>query len=239
VGKTTTAINLGAALGALEQRVLLVDCDPQGNATRGLGVHAEPPHLYHALSGESSLGEAIRETGFPNLDLVPADRDLVGVEVELVGERDWEQLLKKVLAAVVDGYDRILLDCPPSLGHLTVCALTAADAVLVPLQCEYFALEGISELMSTVRRVQRGLNPRLDIAGILLTMYDERTNLSKEVVEEIRGHFGDRVFNAVIPRNVRLAEAPSQGVPIIQYDIKCRGSEAYLALAHEHLERPA
>jgi chromosome partitioning protein len=239
VGKTTTAINLGAALGALEQRVLLVDCDPQGNATRGLGVHAEPPHLYHALSGESSLGEAIRETGFPNLDLVPADRDLVGVEVELVGERDWEQLLKKVLAAVVDGYDRILLDCPPSLGHLTVCALTAADAVLVPLQCEYFALEGISELMSTVRRVQRGLNPRLDIAGILLTMYDERTNLSKEVVEEIRGHFGDRVFNAVIPRNVRLAEAPSHGVPIIQYDIKCRGSEAYLALAHEHLERPA
>ncbi|HEX4494485.1 MAG TPA: ParA family protein [Thermoanaerobaculia bacterium] len=239
VGKTTTAINLGAGLGALERRVLLVDCDPQGNATRGLGAKAAPPHLYHALSGEVPISAAIRPSGFPNLDLVPSQRDLVGIEVELVGESGWEQRLKGVLAEVADRYDTILIDCPPSLGHLTVNALTAADGILVPLQCEYFALEGISELLATVERVQGGLNPHLQIAGILLTMYDDRTNLSKDVAEEIRSHFADKVFETVVPRNIRLAEAPSHGLPIFQYDIKSRGSEAYLAIAREFLRRSA
>ena len=239
VGKTTTAINLGAGLGALERRVLLVDCDPQGNATRGLGAKAEPPHLYHAIIGESSLEETIRPSGFPNLDLVPTQRDLVGVEVEFVGEKGWEGKLKTLLAGLSGRYDTILLDCPPSLGHLTVSALTAADGVLVPLQCEYFALEGISELMSTVKRVQGGLNTRLAISGILLTMYDDRTNLCKDVADEIRRHFGAKVFKTVVPRNIRLAEAPSHGLPIFQYDIKSRGAEAYLALAREVLRRAA
>jgi chromosome partitioning protein len=239
VGKTTTAINLGAGLGALERRVLLVDCDPQGNATRGLGVKAANPHLYHALSGEVPVSATIRPSGFPNLDLVPTQRDLVGIEVELVGESGWEQRLKGVLAEVGDRYDTILVDCPPSLGHLTVNALTAADGVLVPLQCEYFALEGISELLATIRRVQGGLNPALQIAGILLTMYDDRTNLSKDVAEEIRSHFADKVYETVVPRNIRLAEAPSHGLPIFQYDIKSRGAVAYLALAREFLRRTA
>jgi chromosome partitioning protein len=239
VGKTTTAINLGAGLGALERRVLLVDSDPQGNATRGLGIKAAAPHLYHALSGEVPISAAIRPSGFPNLDLVPAQRDLVGIEVELVGESGWEQRLKGVLAEVADRYDTILLDCPPSLGHLTVNALTAADGILVPLQCEYFALEGISELLATVERIQRSLNPALQIAGILLTMYDDRTNLSKDVAEEIRSHFADKVYETVVPRNIRLAEAPSHGLPIFQYDIKSRGAVAYLALAREFLRRAA
>jgi chromosome partitioning protein len=239
VGKTTTAINLGAGLGALERRVLLVDCDPQGNATRGLGAKADPPHLYHVLSGEAEITDSIRSSGFPNLDLVPAQRDLVGIEVEFVGEEGWEERLKNHLRQLARRYDAILLDCPPSLGHLTVSALTAADGVIVPLQCEYFALEGISELMSTVQRVQGGLNRRLSIAGILLTMYDDRTNLSRDVAEEIRRHFGAKVFDTVVPRNIRLAEAPSHGLPIFQYDIKSRGAEAYLALAREYLRRAA
>ena len=239
VGKTTTAINLGAGLGALERRVLLVDCDPQGNATRGLGTKSVPPHLYHVLVGETPIEEAVRPTGFPNLDLLPSQRDLVGVEVEFVGQEGWEARLGGILSGVADRYDTILLDCPPSLGHLTVGALTAADAVLVPLQCEYFALEGISELMSTVRRIQGGLNPRLAIAGILLTMYDDRTNLSKDVAEEIRAHFAGKVYETIVPRNIRLAEAPSHGLPIFQYDIKSRGAEAYLALAREFLRRAA
>ncbi len=239
VGKTTTAINLGAGLGALERRVLLVDCDPQGNATRGLGIRATEPHLYHALSGDVPLAETIRPSGFPNLDMVPTQRDLVGVEVEFVGEPRWEERLKHVLSQVAGRYDTILLDCPPSLGHLTVNALAAADAVLVPLQCEYFALEGISELLATVTRVQQGLNPRLVIAGILLTMYDDRTNLSRDVADEIRRHFSDKVYETIVPRNIRLAEAPSHGLPIFQYDIKSRGAEAYLALAREFLRRAA
>ena len=239
VGKTTTAINLGAGLGALERRVLLVDCDPQGNATRGLGIRATEPHLYHALSGDVPLAETIQPSGFPNLDMVPTQRDLVGVEVEFVGEPSWEERLKQVLAQVAGRYDTILLDCPPSLGHLTVNALAAADAVLVPLQCEYFALEGISELMATVTRVQQGLNTKLVIAGILLTMYDDRTNLSREVADEIRRHFSDKVYETIVPRNIRLAEAPSHGLPIFQYDIKSRGAEAYLALAREFLRRAA
>ncbi len=239
VGKTTTAINLGAGLAALERRVLLVDCDPQGNATRGLGATAKAPHLYQVLAGEVPLEEAIQSLRFPNLDLVPSNRDLVGVEVEFVAVEGWEQRLRKAVERARQSYDVILLDCPPSLGHLTICAMAASDGVLVPLQCEYFALEGVSELVTTIRRVQGGVNPKLGIAGILLTMYDERTNLSKEVADEIRRHFAGKVFQTVVPRNVRLAEAPSHGVPIFQYDIKSKGAEAYLALAREVLARAA
>ncbi|HEV8237877.1 MAG TPA: ParA family protein [Thermoanaerobaculia bacterium] len=236
VGKTTTAINLGAALAAHERPVLLVDCDPQGNATRGLGVAATHPTLYQVLTGQATAAAAIRPSGFPHLDLIPADRDLVGVEVEFTGLDGWERRLDAALEPVVTPYATVLLDCPPSLGHLTVAALTAASAVLVPLQCEYFALEGISELMSTVQRVRGGLNPRLYIAGIVLTMYDDRTNLCQDVAAEARRHFGDKLFRTVIPRNVRLAEAPSHGLPVLAYDIKCRGAEAYLELAREVLE---
>jgi chromosome partitioning protein len=237
VGKTTTAINLGAALAALEKRILLVDCDPQANASRGLGIVAEEPHLYDVLAGEASMEEAVRPTGFPFLDVVPAARDLVGVEVEFVGLEGWEFRLSKAVERVRSEYDTILLDCPPSLGHLTVNALVAADGVVVPLQCEYFALEGISALVSTVQRIRVSTNPRLSIAGILLTMYDERTNLSKDVAGEVRRHFSGRVYETIVPRNVRLAEAPSHGTPIFAYDIKSRGAQAYLALAREVLQR--
>jgi len=239
VGKTTTAINLGAALGALEKRVLIVDCDPQGNATRGLGLTAETPHLYHVLSGDATASAAIRRTDFPGLDVLPSDRQLVGVEVEMVGVNGWEQRLRETLVEAREDYDYLLLDCPPSLGHLTVNALTAADQILVPLQCEYFALEGVSELVATVRRVQGRLNRNLEIGGVLLTMYDERTNLARDVAAEVRQHFAAKVFEIVVPRNIRLAEAPSYGQPILRYDIKSRGSEAYLALAREFLERAA
>jgi chromosome partitioning protein len=234
VGKTTTAINLGAALGAFEKRVLLVDCDPQGNASRGLAVNATPPLLYEALRAEARLSDCIRPTGFPGLDIVPSNRDLVGVEVEFVGEPGWERRLSEALASI-EGYDLVLLDCPPSLGHLTICALTAAKGVLIPLQCEYFALEGIGELLATLKRVQQSLNPGLEITGIVLTMFDERTRLSKDVVAEVRRHFGDRVYETIVPRNIRLAEAPSHGIPVLQYDIKSRGAQAYLSLAREML----
>lgn len=239
VGKTTTAINLGAALGALEKKVLLVDCDPQGNATRGVGLAAETPHLYQVLAGSCSAADAVRSTPFEGLSILPSDRELVGVEVELVGLEGWEWRIRESLACLLPDYDVILLDCPPSLGHLTVNALAAADSILVPLQCEYFALEGISELVATVRRVQSRMNPALDIAGVLLTMYDDRTNLSRDVAEEARRFFQDKVYESFVPRNVRLAEAPSHGLPILHYDIKSRGAEAYLAVAREFLQRVA
>jgi len=237
VGKTTSAINLGAALGALEKKVLLVDCDPQGNATRGLGHRAEAPHLYHVLSGEDGAAAAVRRTAFAGVSLLPSDRELVGVEVEFVGMEGWANRLREILQEIAAGYDYIFLDCPPSLGHLTVSALTAADQVLVPLQCEYYALEGISELVATVQRVQGHLNPELVIGGILLTMYDDRTNLSRDVADNVRSHFQEKVFHTIVPRNVRLAEAPSHGLPILHYDIKSRGAEAYLSLAREFLNR--
>ncbi|HEV8630778.1 MAG TPA: ParA family protein, partial [Thermoanaerobaculia bacterium] len=197
------------------------------------------PHLYHVLTGQALAEAAIRPSGFPHLDLLPADRDLVGVEVEFAGLEGWEGRLSDALAPVVSSYQTVLLDCPPSLGHLTVTALAAASAVLVPLQCEYFALEGIRELLSTVERVRGGINPDLEIAGIVLTMYDDRTNLAQDVAAEARRHFGSKVFTTVVPRNVRLAEAPSHGLPVLAYDIKCRGAEAYLELARELLGVPA
>ncbi len=239
VGKTTTAINLGAALAVLDQRILLIDCDPQGNASRGLGVEAVPPHLYQVMVGEATLVEAITTTKVPSLDIVPSNRDLVGVEVEFVGRAGWEMTLRRHLASLGGTYDTVLIDCPPSLGHLTVNALVAATGVLVPLQCEYYPLEGVSELVATIRRVRRNLNPELTISGILLTMCDERTNLARDVAREVRKHFADTVYETVVPRNVRLAEAPSHGVSILQHDIKSRGAEAYLAVAREYLRRAA
>jgi chromosome partitioning protein len=239
VGKTTTAINLGAALAALDQRILLIDCDPQGNASRGLGVDAVPPHLYQVMSGEATLAEAIVHTEMASLDVVPSNRDLVGVEVEFVGKVGWEMTLRRHLESLGSTYDTILLDCPPSLGHLTINALVAATGVMVPLQCEYYPLEGISELVATIRRVRRNLNPSLTISGILLTMYDERTNLARDVAREVREHFAGTVYETVVPRNVRLAEAPSHGMSVLQHDIKSRGAEAYLAVAREYLRRAA
>ena len=236
VAKTTTSINISASLGALEKKVLLVDCDPQGNATRGLGLTAESPHLYDLLSGECSLAEAVRPTEFAGLSVLPADRELVGVEVELVDVEGWEYKLREAIREGASDFDYVFLDCPPSLGHLTVNALVAADQILVPLQAEYFALEGVSELVATIRRVQSRLNPDLEIGGILLTMVDDRTNLSQDVATEVQSFFADKVLETKIPRNIRLAEAPSHGLPILQYDIKSRGAQAYLSAARELLQ---
>lgn len=238
VGKTTTAISLAAALAAYEQRTLLLDLDPQSNTSAGLGVRPAPGEAtsYQLLMGEASLEAALRPTGFPNLDLVPATPDLAGAEVELVGLEGREFRLRDGLAAG-SGHRFVLVDCPPSLGLLTVNALAAADGVLVPIQCEYFALEGVSELMRTIEDVRRYLNPALAIEGVLLTMFDERINLSQQVAQEVRGVFADLVFTTVVPRNVRLAEAPSFGRPIHAYDLRSRGAQAYLRLGQEYLER--
>jgi len=235
VGKTTTAINLAASLAAAERRVLAVDADPQGNLTSGLGRRARErrPSLYEVLIEQQPVESVMLATDLEHLTLVPSDRNLTGAEVELVSVLAREYRLKQALAPVVSRYDYVIIDCPPSLGLLTVNALAAAEAVLVPLQCEYFALEGISELVHTVHRVQKALNPGLEIEGVLLTMADDRTNLAQQVIAEIRGHFKDKVFRTVIPRSVRLAEAPSFGKPILLYDIRSRGAEAYLDLAKE------
>ncbi len=238
VGKTTTAINLAAALAAYDQKVLLIDLDPQANATSGLGFskREETGTVYTALlSGE--VAPIVRETAFPNLWMVPSGRDLVGAEIELVNHPDREARLRFALGAVRGTYNLVLIDCPPSLSLLTVNALTAADSVLVPIQTEYFALEGLAELLETIERVRDTFNPLLAMEGIVLTMFDERTNLARQVVDDIREHFGDKVFQTVIPRNVRLGEAPSFGKPVLAYDIKSRGAEAYLALGREFLKR--
>jgi len=239
VGKTTTAISLATALAALEKRVLLVDLDPQGNTTGGLGVdkRALSRSVYGWLLGQESFGETARPTELSYLTLLPSNRELVGAEVELVGAERREFLLADRLAARRAEYDYIFVDCPPSLGLLTINALTAADGVLVPVQCEYFALEGVSELLATIDRVRESLNPRLALAGVVATMWDERTNLSRQVLEEIRRHFGEKVFRSPVPRNVRLAEAPSFGKPILLYDVKSKGAEAYLSIARELLGR--
>ena len=239
VGKTTTAISLAAALAVLERKVLLVDLDPQGNSTGGLGAGKDGPTVYEWLSGDAAFDSIARSTDLACLTLLPANRDLVGAEVELVSAERREYRLAERLAPVRGRFEFILVDCPPSLGFLTLNALTAADGVLVPIQCEYFALEGVSELLATVDRVRESLNPDLAVEGILATMWDERTNLSRQVLEEIRRFFGEKVFRQVIPRNVRLGEAPSFGKPIFLYDVRSRGAEAYLAVARELLERSA
>ena len=240
VGKTTTAINLGACLAVAERRTLVVDIDPQANATSGLGVAKERVErsIYDVLvEGVSAESAILREIHFPFLDLLPATRDLVGVEVELVGRAGRETILKDALAAVRDRYDYILIDAPPSLGLLTLNTLAAADAVLIPIQCEFYALEGLSQLLNTIRLVQRNLNTTLQIEGVLLTMFDSRLNLSRKVAEEAKEYFGAKVFRAAIPRNVRIAEAPSFGEPIVMYDIGSVGAKSYLALAQEVITR--
>ncbi len=242
VGKTTTAINLGASLAVAEKRTLVIDIDPQGNASSGLGLESRADRIsvYELLVDGRSVEDVVIEgLHFPSLDLIPSTRNLVGAEIELVGVAERETILRRAIEPVRDRYDFILVDCPPSLGLLTLNTLTAADSVLIPIQCEFYALEGLSQLLSTVRIVQRGLNPRLQIEGVLMTMYDRRLNLSKQVAAEAREYFGDRVYRTAIPRNVRLAEAPSFGQPIVQYDVLCAGAQSYLALAREILKKDA
>lgn len=238
VGKTTTAINLAASLAALDRRILLIDLDAQANATSGLGFPREDqgPRSYDVLLAGSADG-AVRETAFPNLSLLPSGRDLVGAEIELVDKTGREARLKQAIEPLRENFEFLFIDSPPSLSLLTINALTAADAVLVPIQTEYFALEGVSEFLETVERVRGSFNPSLEIEGIVLTMFDERTNLARQVTDDIRQHFGDSVFKTVIPRNVRLGEAPSFGKPVLAYDVKSKGAEAYLALAREFLKR--
>jgi chromosome partitioning protein len=237
-GKTTTAINLAACLAAAEQPTLLVDVDPQANATTGIGLDMRSikQHVYHLLLGEIGGPEIVLPTALPALHLIPSRRELVGAEVELVELPDREQRLKQALQPLLCRYAYILIDCPPSLGFLTLNALVAAHSVLIPLQCEYYALEGLGQILETVRLCQQTLNPRLVVEGILLTMFDGRVNLAGQVAAEVRQHFGQRVFRTVIPRNIRLSEAPSHGKPIILYDIRCAGAEGYLQLAREVID---
>lgn len=241
VGKTTTAINLATGLAMAGKRTLLVDLDPQANLTSGIGLKGQTAQggtVYHALTTDApDAADFVLETRIQNLSLVPADRNLTGAEVELVLLQNREHRLRGVLHALRDRFDYIFIDTPPSLGLLTLNALVAADAVLIPLNCEYFALEGLADLVATLRRVRSSFNPGLDIAGVLMTMYDERTNLGQQVARDIRAFFEDRVYTTVIPRNIRLGEAPSHGMPALTYDAKSRGAEAYLALTREFLGR--
>ncbi len=239
VGKTTTAINLGTALAAISQKVLLVDLDPQGNASTGLGVKREDrrTNAYHVLIGAAGFFDAIKNTNIPNLDIIPSGLDLYGAAVELVAVEGREFQLRKALSQGLGAYDYVLIDCPPSLDLLTVNALTTAQAVLVPLQCEFYALEGVSQLIDTIDSVKRTLNPDLEIQGIVLTMHDRRNSLSDLVAADVRSYFGDKVYNTIIPRNVRVSEAPSHGMPVIVYDINSAGAQAYLALAGEIIHR--
>ncbi len=240
VGKTTTAVNLAASLATAEKRTLLVDADPQGNATSGVGLDkgALELSLYDVLSGERSVSDVInRSVNFPALDVLPATQDLVGAEIELVNKRGREGMMRKALDEVDSEYDFVLIDCPPSLGLLTLNMLVAANGTLIPIQCEYYALEGLSQLLNTITQVQQNFNPNLAVEGVLLTMYDARLNLSKQVAKEACEYFGDAMFNTVVPRNVRLAEAPSFGRPIILYDVQSVGARAYLSVGQELIKR--
>ncbi len=239
VGKTTTAVNLATALAAIGRRVAVVDLDPQGNASTGLGAarSARGLTVYEILLGEADFAAAAVATAIPALSLVPSSPDLAGAELELSTRPRREFLLEAAVAGAAASFDDVLIDCPPSLNLLTINALVAADRVLVPLQCEFYALEGVAQLMRTIERVQRGLNPRLGLEGIVLTMYDRRNNLCESVAADVRGHFGSRVYDTVIPRNVRVSEAPSHGLPVLIYDHRCPGAQAYMQLAAELLRR--
>ncbi len=239
VGKTTTAINLATALAAVRRRVLLVDLDPQGNASTGLGIEHDrrTTNSYDVLMGEATLAEATLESAVPGLDVVPSEVDLTGAEIELAAAPRREFRLRVAIAGNVGAYDYVLIDCPPALGLLTVNALVAADSILVPLQCEFFALEGLSQLLRTVERVRYHLNPTLEMLGVVLTMYDQRNNLSQQVAADVRSFLGEKVYDTVIPRNIRVSEAPSHGKPVLVYDLNCAGSRAYLHLASEVLRR--
>ena len=239
VGKTTTAVNLTACVGALDQRVLLCDIDPQGNSTSGFGVDKRKTEKssYHVLIGDCAAKEAIVHTEFKNVDLLPSTMDLAGAELEIIDRQGRERLLKNALVPVWDDYDYIFLDCPPSLGLITLNALTAADTFFVPIQCEYYALEGLSQLMATARQIKRLYNPYIELEGVLLTMYDGRLNLTQQVVTEVKKFFPKKVYATVIPRNVRLSEAPSFGQPILYFDRSSKGAVAYMALAEEFLSK--
>jgi chromosome partitioning protein len=235
VGKTTTAVNLAASLAVSERRTLLVDCDPQANATTGVGIDKNnlENSLYKGLIGKAKAADLVMDSPIETLKVIPSDLALIGFEVEMMASRNRETPLKSLLASFRDSYDYIIIDCPPSLSLLTVNALTASDAVLIPLQCEFYALEGLSQLLQTVKRIRQGLNPELSIAGILLTMFDRRTNLSYQVAENASKHFKNLIFRTVIPRNIRLGEAPSFGKPILLYDAKSSGAKSYFELARE------
>lgn len=237
VGKTSTAINLSASIAAAEYKTLLIDIDPQANSTHGLGIYESDKSVYDVLIGNASLDDSIINTYMPNLDILPSTIDLVGAEVEVVNLKDRENLLKNSLAAMQTDYEYIIIDCPPSLSLLTLNALTASESVIIPVQCEYFALEGLGQLLNTINVVRQNLNPKLSINGVLLTMYDQRLNLSNQVVEEVRKYFGDKVFNTIIHRNVRISEAPSHAKPVILYDAISMGARNYISLASEVINR--
>lgn len=238
VGKTTTSVNLSAGIGRLGKNVLLIDLDPQGNASSGLGIDKNGVEnlIYDVLALDVPIDEAIYETSSVNLHIIPSNNELAGLEIELARNDNWEELLKEKLSEVRDKYDFIFIDCPPSLGILSVLALIASDSVIIPIQCEYYALEGVSQLFNTIELVKRSYNPKLNIEGVVLSMFDGRTNLSIQVVEEVKDYFKGKVYTSIIPRNVRLAEAPSHGESIMDYDEKSKGSEAYMELAEEFLD---
>lgn len=238
VGKTTTSINLGSCLAMSGMKTLLIDLDPQGNATSGLGLEAtEESNIYKALMEKSATNGSVLPTAVDNLHVLPADINLIGVEVEIISEENREFMLKEMISTLQNSFDFIIIDCPPSLGLLTVNALTAADSVIIPLQTEYYALEGLRQLLNTIDMIRGSFNPSLEIEGLLFTMYDGRTSLSNQVVDEVRSHYKNAIFNTVIPRNIRLSEAPSHGLPISMYDVKSKGSDAYIDLARELIER--
>lgn len=240
VGKTTTSLNLAAALAKKGKKVLLVDSDPQGNASSGVGLFDKSDgkgQLYDCFMGNKETTSCIRDTGVPSLSVLPSSIDLVGVEIELISLKNREKMLRKILRPVRDKFHYIIIDCPPSLGLLTINGLTAADSVLIPMQCEYFALEGLAQLIETIRKVKKTLNPGLYVEGLLMTMFDRRNRLTHQVAAEIQNHFGDKVFKTIIPRNVRLSESPSYGKTILEYDRSCPGAKAYIKLGNEFLRR--